>query len=359
MNFFTCVKRVLCMIFFVGVLSAPVNAYNKMVVFGDSLSDNGNLFALTSKIHERYPDVPVIPLSPPYYEGRFTNGLLWVELLANRLNIKEMKNYAYGGAWAESNEVESSGQRVPYSLDVQVLTFLTEAVLDDQKSEHLYVIWSGNNDYLQGFDREVEFATTSTVNAIAKQMNVLYENGARHFLVMNVPDFTLTPTARELDADSIAKLQEMARIHNEKLSAVITAFQAAHADVVMKLGDVGHHFTKLITNPGQYGLKETRQICYRATSYDLRSRFSFVNKKEMQAANTKANLDFLSNPALRIAYVNSKSFKHEGDFSLCSNPDEYLFWDHVHPTRIAHQFIADLAADLFPDTETSKERVTL
>ncbi|HDV5785644.1 TPA: hypothetical protein RJD83_002616 [Legionella pneumophila] len=41
-----------------------------IVVFGDGLSDNGNLYAYTN--HRR-------PASPAYYNGRFSNGPVWVE----------------------------------------------------------------------------------------------------------------------------------------------------------------------------------------------------------------------------------------------------------------------------------------
>ena len=58
-----------------GVVAAPIT---DLYVFGDSLSDTGNLFALTFGIE---------PPSPPYFDGRFSDGPVWVETLAplNRL----------------------------------------------------------------------------------------------------------------------------------------------------------------------------------------------------------------------------------------------------------------------------------
>ena len=48
-----------------------------MFVFGDSLSDNGNVYDATSGI---------IPATP-YADGRFSNGRIYAEYMANRLNL--------------------------------------------------------------------------------------------------------------------------------------------------------------------------------------------------------------------------------------------------------------------------------
>lgn len=73
---------VLCM------LSASAAAVpSSLYVFGDSLSDNGNLYAWTSN-----PSNPVtfglpIPVSPPYEQGTFTNGPVYAERLWDRLGL--------------------------------------------------------------------------------------------------------------------------------------------------------------------------------------------------------------------------------------------------------------------------------
>ena len=51
---------------------ADPNDYNRVIAFGDSLSDNGNLYKNTGQ-----------PPSPPYYNGRLSNGPTWIELLSN------------------------------------------------------------------------------------------------------------------------------------------------------------------------------------------------------------------------------------------------------------------------------------
>src|SRR4051812_23986271 len=54
------------------VALAQNRPFTSQYSFGDSLSDNGNLYALTSRTQ---------PASPPYYQGRFSNGPTFVELL--------------------------------------------------------------------------------------------------------------------------------------------------------------------------------------------------------------------------------------------------------------------------------------
>ena len=51
---------------------AQAAAYSQLVAFGDSLSDTGNVFAVTG--------TPV----PPYYDGNYSNGPVWVDRLAQK-----------------------------------------------------------------------------------------------------------------------------------------------------------------------------------------------------------------------------------------------------------------------------------
>ena len=72
------VLLMVCLIFKISTLqAAPIT---DIVAFGDSLSDTGNLFTLTSVAGQ-----PGFPLSPPYDNGRFANGPIWLEVLADGL----------------------------------------------------------------------------------------------------------------------------------------------------------------------------------------------------------------------------------------------------------------------------------
>ena len=67
---------------------ADAGQFTKLVVFGDSLSDTGNVFAVTHG---------AVPPSAAYYAGRFSNGPVWPEYLAASLSLP-LENFAYGGA---------------------------------------------------------------------------------------------------------------------------------------------------------------------------------------------------------------------------------------------------------------------
>ncbi|MDI4239484.1 hypothetical protein OZ411_42630 [Bradyrhizobium sp. Arg237L] len=89
-----------------------------LVVFGDSLSDNGNLFNLIG-----------LP-PPPYWEGRSSNGPTYAEQLAALLSAK-LDDLAFAGALASDLSPGPSldpetGLPLPINLSDQVQTYLAE-----------------------------------------------------------------------------------------------------------------------------------------------------------------------------------------------------------------------------------------
>src|SRR3569832_674500 len=78
------------------------DSINELYVFGDSLSDMGTVFRMTGGMY---------PPNPTYYKGRYSNGRVWVEYLADRLKLPSdrVTNFAYGGATSGS----SSSSLVP------------------------------------------------------------------------------------------------------------------------------------------------------------------------------------------------------------------------------------------------------
>lgn len=305
---------------------------DKIVIFGDSMSDNGNLYTLSSSAAKVIPLVPVVPKDPPYFKGRFSNGPIWVENLAKAMNV-QLADYAYGGAWVES--VWDSMQLVPFDLNTQINFYLVTAATDYNKDQHLYVIWAGGNDYTDN-RKDHEYATTNTISLIQKQIDWLIYYGAKHFLILNLPDLGRVPEVRDKGPEFAADVSHLTELHNQKLRAMLDAEQAKHPDLQFIMVDITSHFDEIINHPDEYHLKNVSKACYGG---DYEFSLKMANLRELDAAK-KANINIMSNASLREAYLASKLSAL--DIQPCDNPDEYFFWDHIHPTRVAHQVLAVL-----------------
>lgn len=328
-------KRIFALIvsmFLIFTQSSYATTIDKIIVFGDSLSDNGNIYSLTTNAKKAIPLIPIIPKNPPYYDGRFSNGLVWIEHVAKQMNVK-LENYAYGGSWAES--AVDSWLVVPFGLDMQVSYYLVAAALDFHKFQHLYVIWMGGNDYIQGRS-DADYATTNTVESIKKQMEWLLYYGANNIALVNLPDIGSAPVAAEKGPAFVAAVNKLARMHNTKLAAMVADMRKAYPDANIALIDVKEYYDDIMSHPEKYLLKNTQDACYTGGFFLQKM---MANNLEIAAAK-EAKINILQNASLQTAYFTSMSAANGDDH--CANPDEYLFWDNIHPTRIVHQAFATL-----------------
>lgn len=142
-----------------------VNKINQLYIFGDSLSDTGNIYRATGGAY---------PSSPPYFQGRYSNGLVWVEYLASGLKLtpKQSTNFAFGGATTGT----SSMNGIP-GLLAQVDNF-TKAHPDINPNA-LYVLWAGANDYLYGTSN-----STMPIENLSKAIHLLSTRGAKKFSLL-------------------------------------------------------------------------------------------------------------------------------------------------------------------------------
>ncbi|MEM7226445.1 MAG: SGNH/GDSL hydrolase family protein [Pseudomonadota bacterium] len=215
--------------------------FKDLFIFGDSLSDTGNLFALTNGL------LPAT--TPPYFEGRFSNGPLWVQALAGFLAINVdfddnvvlnplTNNQAVGGAFTDTrnaNAVFDPGVAGTGILG-QVASF------DDAggklRPQDLVIVWGGANDYI--FEPESDPATI--VRNLRRAVRQLAALGGRSFLVPNLPDLGDTPFALELGLQQ--ELNQLTKAHNKRL-AVVMAKLARRLRVQILVLDVNDAFTGL------------------------------------------------------------------------------------------------------------------
>lgn len=285
-------------LFFSGLVAAA--PLKNIVVFGDSLSDNGNLYEFMQ--HH-------VPLSPPYYEGRFTNGPVWVEQLTASYfpvnSADHLLDYAFGGAGI-STEADDDDDAL-FTLKHEIDTYLLEHD-DKADSESLYVVWIGANNYLAVPDNVEE--TISVVNkGIGRSMERLIRKGAKNFLILNLPDLGRTPAAREFDAEE--QLSIYSKKHNETLANMTINYQATYPDVKWVYYDLNAAVNEIMETPEKFGFSNVFDTCYdevieKPTPYTV----------------------------IKMARHATKMVSNEA----CSG---FLFFDPVHPTGPAHQLIAD------------------
>ncbi|KTC74291.1 lysophospholipase A [Legionella birminghamensis] len=297
----------LCALF----LSTAVNAaaLKDIVVFGDSLSDNGNLYEY---MHHQ------LPQSPPYYEGRFTNGPLWVERLLALYYKKNpnshLKDYAFGGAGV--SEEDDGG--VLFTLRSEIESyFLTH---HQAEKNNLYVVWIGANNYL-GVPEDVNETVARVNKGIANGLRQLADKGARHILVFNLPDLGKAPAAKDFEAEDI--LSEFCRQHNAALANTMRELKAEYPKVQWIFYDVNELLNNIFADPARYGFNNVDQTCYDVM---------------IEKPSQKSVLEIASR-----VHLNSEQDSCEG----------FLFFDPVHPTAPAHQIMAETAYRLLKEADIS------
>jgi phospholipase/lecithinase/hemolysin len=300
--------------------------FSQMFVFGDSLSDPGNAFSLTGGL---FPDSS---LSLPF-AGRFSNGPVWIESLASSLDLNptafftsfsqspDGANYAVGGSLSGNQNVNSS-HGFSVGLQQQLEAFIAPLLATSQSanSDALYTIYAGANDYVLSPLSLLKFIpppetppnTDTTVNNISNAISSLYSVGARDFLIPNLPALGQTPLATLFTGTSDL-LNQLTDEHNLKLELAIAELNQSLSGVNITLLDVNSVLDRMIQNPAQFGLTNVTGSWSNTVKYFCPD--AFLGK--------------------------------DGSVESCDvdvpDPDEYLFWDILHPTAAAHQVVANEA----------------
>jgi phospholipase/lecithinase/hemolysin len=98
-------------------------------------------------------------------------------------------------------------------------------------------------------------------------------------------------------------------------------------------GDITPYFNDTYEHPEKYGIKDSKTPCYTG-DYSLRN---LINDREIMAAKEQ-NIDIMNTPSFRVAYATAKLVESGAD--ACDVPDEHMFWDQIHPTRVLHNLMS-------------------
>jgi len=291
---------------------------DSLYVFGDSISDTGNVFTATQG---------ALPPAPFYYQGRFSNGPNWVDDLSQKLGLDltpALKiafgqaaptagiNFAFGGSTTGTantlNYLLPPGfQNLP-GLQQQVGLFST--LIPTQQAANpnaLYVLWAGANDYPPTDSDFVPYKDTNTTIAnLSFAAQSLAKLGAKNIMVVDLPDLGKLPVS--LGTPEATALSTLTTQHNAQL---FQAIQSSVGDSVNIIPfEVSSLFNQAIANPSEFNFTNVTDACF-----------------------------------------------NQANFSICSNPNQYLFWDQRHPSAATHQLIANAAfstlqAEAVPEPST-------
>ena len=268
-----------------------VPTFDSLVIFGDSLSDTGNIFDLTGF----FPP-------PPYFEGRFSNGPIWSDYFSDDLGLgaDQVFNFAHGGAMTgDGNGLEPflenpTGQDWNFpGLQGEVDQYIESLGGGAADSNGLYFIWIGPNDLfnLPSDPAEIGAFLTQSVQNIATSITTLAARGAQTFLVPNLPDLGLTP--RSIEGGVSAQATELSAFFNAGLADALDALENSPIlDIDIVPVDIFSATQDILGSPEAFG---------------------YTNVTDQLLLQADAPTDA-----------------------------RFFWWDDTHPTTVAHSLLADV-----------------
>ena len=298
------------------LVNAQAPVFTQVIVFGDSLSDDGN-------IAHRARDL--VGFSYPssnfnYSDYRFTDDTntspaanlyvgTWHEQLEKTfLGLAVAKNsldggtdYAFGGATTKDGTQDRTVINNPFPFGGGDLTITIDNMgkqINDYLASHaadanaLYILWGGGNDL---FDDYRSQSVTDTATRVGLLIIRLANAGARNFLVPNVPPLGAVPNSFG-DPNRVAGLDQASASYRTQLSlaigSVVSGFAGNGITIHVYNLDVWLRMIRVLGQPAKY---------------------NFVNT--IDSAQGASGV----------------------------NPDQYLFWDDIHPTTGGHHELANEA----------------
>jgi outer membrane lipase/esterase len=289
----------------VAVLGAGAVQAGELYLFGDSLTDSGNVaIALGGGDPDQIITNYYVPPAP-YGSGTFSNGEVWASHVAAKLGLPEGgvpsllggDDFAFGGARAS---IDGS---VPSAM-TQVGMYLARGY--QIRADDLFVIAVGGNDLRDTLAAAgsapanaatiIGTAAQAYAAAVGTMVDTLRAQGARHILVWNAPNLGLVPAVRFQDMyvapGTAALATQISGAFNSYLAARLHGVRGVTIfDLFGLLGDIVAH----------------------------QQRYGFANVTD--AAGAVPGID----------------------------PDTYLFWDGIHPTAGGHAVLAHAVLAAWPE----------
>lgn len=302
-------RRLVSLLVFLAFLLSGAHAravaFTGVYAFGDSLSDSGNSSSSVLSLYNLLGGCDPYHPCPPYYEGRYSNGPVAVEYMADAIlaggaNSTNFFNFAVSGATSGLGNYGDGGTAISsggYGLpglypEVGYYLTLSGGVAD---AGALYFVWGGANDFITSYVDPILAAQN-----IGAYVGALAGAGAEHFLVPNLPDMGLTPFIISVGLEAEAHAYVTA--FNAELASQLANLSAAFPSTDIVLFDVFSLLNDVMQNPASYGLTNTVDACL---------------------------------PSLVDA--------------PCADPGNYVSWDGFHPTTAVHGILGRAFARSVPE----------
>nr|WP_321464619.1 SGNH/GDSL hydrolase family protein [uncultured Desulfobulbus sp.] len=292
-------KRILVILvaaFCLTTAESNASSYSAVIVYGDSLSDNGNLYNASQQ---------TVPPAP-YYNGRRSNGPVAVEYLAQELGTG-LIDFAWIGAttgignYADNGTTTDFGQ---HSLPGMTTTYdATKSFLSPYIATGLFVVWGGPNDFLAPSPYDVKDDGSTDwgaviLRAVTNELGIISDlvknMGVKNILVPGMPDLGLTPYFQGIG--QVAEASALSDAFNDLLRVSLPA------GVIFF--DTAALMQSVVSDPAAYGFTNVSDACFDGTT-------------------------------------------------VCDNPTQYLFFDDFHPTTATHEILGkSFAAAVVPEPST-------
>ncbi|EKN5999180.1 SGNH/GDSL hydrolase family protein [Yersinia enterocolitica] len=264
---------------------------DRMVVFGDSLSDTINVYN---------GSYGTVPNSNTWFLGHFSNGLVWHEYLSKKHIKVPSYTWATGNAESGSNLIFSG-----FSQQLDSFEYYMKKSNGYDIGQTLFLALFGGNDFITGGK-----SPDDIINNYKSSLVRLKNLGAKQVAIFTLPDFSTIPSVENWSHAKKDRLKNKSIEFNVKLSSLIYFLKSTYPEVKWIMLNLNAAFDTIIKNSVS---------------------FNYVNAKDTCLNLKDTSIDYIAGASPR---------------DLCKNSNgAFIFWDNMHPTTKMHEDISDILAD--------------
>ncbi|ORX65832.1 hypothetical protein DL89DRAFT_295863 [Linderina pennispora] len=313
-------------------------ANGRLIVFGESLVDPGNLY---TAIGHLFP-------SAPYYQGRWSNGPTFAEYLAD-LQCRAMENFAFAGATTNNGNVtalpvKSLVQMPSTSEQLQLfdlyhlLTASGSAFKDD-----IVMMTAGANEIFRSIegilsgDLPTDYLPSVIAGNLKQQILALKEQGLVRFILFSLPPIEDSP--RNKLGNYPPEVRDTVNRINIALEQMVVEVRDQDRDNetdprrrIKWIHYISfHEIIATLEDPlilDAMHIKNSNSSCLQTLKYDIDLGNDFYNFLELVT--------------------------HANTIPMCDNPDEYFYWDASHFSAQIHRTIGYMLDDAVAKFEANE-----